>query len=80
MSNEVRSKGHALTWRMLSIAGLFVIGAIAVTWAWNTIVPDLVGLSRFRFSEGLSVAILAFALGALFEAGRQLVVGRSRDT
>ncbi len=80
MSHEVLSKGQALTWHILFIAGLFVVGAIAVTWAWNTIVPDLVGVSRFRFSEGLSVAILAFALGALFEAGRRLVAGRSRDT
>ena len=65
--------------RLAVAAILLVVGAITATWAWNTIVPDLSGLARFRFVEGLSVAIAAMLFGALFETGRNMVHGVGRQ-
>ena len=72
MTNEARLRDYRPL-RRLTVAALMVVGAIAVTWSWNSIVPDLSGMAHFRFAQGLSVAVTACFLGALFEAGRRFV-------
>lgn len=63
----------------LTLTGVLLLaGAASVTWAWNTIVPELSGLARFRFVEGLSLAVTTLLGGALFEAGRRLVSDTAR--
>jgi hypothetical protein len=60
--------------RKLTVTSVLLLAcAASVTWAWNTIVPELSGLARFRFSEGLSLAVTTLLVGAVFEAGRCLV-------
>lgn len=76
LEHNERSHGHTLVRRFAVTTIVVVSGAIAATWSWNTIVPDLAGLAEFRFAEGLSIAILTLLLGALFETGRRLVVPR----
>lgn len=73
MSIDANTRTHDLIRRTINHVLLVVAGAIAVTWSWNTTVPELSGLAEFRFAEGLSIAVLAYLLGALFESGRQLV-------
>lgn len=73
MAIEANARSHDLIRRIIHHILVVVAGAIAVTWSWNTIVPELSGLAEFRFAEGLSIAVLAYLLGALFESGRQLV-------
>jgi len=65
--------------KTLQVCALLIAGAIAFTWSWNTILPDLAGLPRFRFAEGLSISILALLLGALFAAGQRLVITDRQD-
>jgi hypothetical protein len=78
MPHERKSGTHDLLRRLLHVAGLAVVGAIAVTWAWNTVMPNVSGLARFRYAEGLSIALLTVFVGALFESGRRLL-GGSRE-
>ena len=79
MMNKSKTKTHRLMYRIFVGTGLVIAGAIAVTWAWNTIVPDLTGLSRFRFAEGLAIAILMLIMGALFSAGRHPFSGDGHE-
>jgi len=72
MSHVERSRDRSLMHGTLAALGLLAAGAIAVTWSWNTIVPDLTGLARLRFAEGLSLACLALVSGALFGTGQRL--------
>jgi hypothetical protein len=63
---------HDLMRSTVLFSVLLLAGATAVTWAWNTILPDYAGLAPFRFAEGISIAIGTLLLGALFETGRGL--------
>lgn len=76
LEHDARLDGRDLVRRLALATIIVVCGAIATTWSWNTIVPDLSGLAEFRFAEGLSIAILALLMGALFETGRRLVAPR----
>lgn len=63
----------------LTVAVVLLLAcAASVTWAWNTIVPELSGLARFRFAEGLPLAVTTLLVGAVFEAGRRLVGDTAR--
>ncbi|MCP4082829.1 MAG: hypothetical protein GY743_21590 [Planctomycetaceae bacterium] len=73
MTHSTHSRDHNLIHRILIAAGLLVVSAIAVTWSWNTIVPELSGLARIRFVEGFSITLTVLLLGTLFEAGRRLI-------
>ena len=75
MPHEHKSGTHDVLRRLLYVAGLALVGAIAVTWAWNTVMPNVSGLARFRYAEGFSIAMLMVFAGALFESGRQLLGG-----
>jgi len=75
MTREIMSRGHKVMRRTLFAIGLNLIGAIVVTWAWNTVVPDLSDLQRFRFAEGLAIAVLIFMTGLLFGTGWKFVAG-----
>lgn len=75
---------HGPAARAFLATALVLAGAVAATWAWNTIVTDLAGLARFRFAEGLAIALATVLFGALFETGRalarELLAGRHRTT
>ena len=58
--------------RLAFTVAFLLVSAVAVTWAWNTIVADLADIARFRFGEGLAVAFVTLFLGALFGAGWRL--------
>ena len=75
---------HGLAARAILATALLLAGAVAATWAWNTVVTELAGLARFRFAEGLAIALATVLFGALFEIGRALArglpFGRDRTT
>lgn len=70
---DIRTHRRGLIQRLTLIAVLLLACAASVTWTWNTIVPELSGLARFHFAEGLSIAVTMLLIGALFETGRCVV-------
>ena len=80
MMIEGHSKGHKIVVQAVQFSALLIAGAIAFTWSWNTIVPDLSGLPRVQFAEGLSISTLTVCLGALFALGQKLVTKNLSDT
>ncbi len=51
----------------LSLAALASLGsAVGVLWAWNTVMPEVLGLAAIQYKHALALLILGYGLSFIF--------------
>lgn len=65
--------------RIAVCAALFLLGAVALLWGWNTVAADLFALPEARFKHAIAVEAAVAALVALTVGVARLVRPRPRD-
>ncbi len=51
----------------LSLAALAFLGsAVWVLWAWNTVMPEVLGLVAIQYKHALALVVLGFGLSFIF--------------
>ena len=56
--------GQLISHSLTAVVALLV-SAVLVLWAWNTLVPELFGLTAIQYKHSLALVILGFALSFL---------------
>jgi len=67
--------GRGLGRRLMFAALIICACSVSISWTWSRLVPDIAGLARVRFAEGLAITVAVLLLGAVFETGRRLASG-----
>ena len=57
-----RHQTRQLISRSLIAVGTLLVSAVLVLWAWNTLVPEVFGLTAIQYKHSLALMILGFGL------------------